>query len=61
MIRVIGEYSQENDYSLILDDGFSGTEKVKAARLMIVEPQVLIPTTQIVKTFPCARNAFLGH
>jgi CRISPR/Cas system-associated exonuclease Cas4 (RecB family) len=29
--------------------------------LLIVEPSILIPTTQIVKAFPCARKAYLQH
>ena len=29
--------------------------------MLILEPFILIPTTQIVKAFPCSRQAFLGH
>jgi hypothetical protein len=29
--------------------------------MLIVEPQILIPTTQIVKAFPCARKAYLNN
>ena len=29
--------------------------------MIIVEPHVLIPTTQIVKAFPCVRRAYLSH
>ena len=30
------------------------------ASMIIVEPHILIPTTQIVKAFPCTRKAFLS-
>ena len=29
--------------------------------MIIVEPHILIPTTQIVKAFPCVRKAFLSN
>ena len=29
--------------------------------MVIVEPHILIPTTQIVKAFPCARKAYLSQ
>ena len=31
------------------------------ANFVIVEPHILIPTTQIVKAFPCTRKAFLSN
>ena len=60
MIRVIGCYSPENLFSLTLDDN-EDDEGPHKARMMILEPYILIPTTQIVKAFPCARSAFLSH
>ena len=29
--------------------------------MVIVEPHILIPTTQIVKAFPCTRKAYLSN
>ena len=60
MIRVIGNYSPENLFSLTLDDNEEDDGPHKA-RMMILEPYILIPTTQRVKAFPCARSAFLSH
>jgi hypothetical protein len=31
------------------------------ANFIIVEPSILIPTTQIVKASKCRRKAYLGH
>ena len=31
------------------------------ATLLIVEPNILIPTTQITNAFPCVRKAYLDH
>ena len=31
------------------------------ASMVIVEPHILIPTTQIVKAFPCTRKAYLSN
>ena len=31
------------------------------ASMIIVEPYILIPTTQIVTAFPCVRKAFLSN
>lgn len=29
--------------------------------MIIIEPHILIPTTQIVKAFPCVRRAYISH
>lgn len=29
--------------------------------MVIVEPHIMIPTTQIVKAFPCTRKAYLSQ
>lgn len=57
-VRVIGTFSKANGFHLILDG-----EQVGEARadFIIVEPSILIPTTQIVKASKCRRNAYLGH
>jgi len=31
------------------------------ASMIIVEPQIMIPTTQIVNAFPCVRKAYLSN
>ena len=65
MIRVIGEYKKENKFHLYLGDDW--TQKVaekdsnNKASMIIVEPQILIPTTQIVNAFPCVRKAVLAN
>jgi len=61
LIRVIGTFSPENLFSLILDDNEEDEGAINKARMIILEPYILIPTTQIVKAFPCARSAFLSH
>ena len=61
LIRVIGTFSPENIFSLILDDNEEDEGAINKARMIILEPYILIPTTQIVKAFPCARSAFLSH
>jgi hypothetical protein len=60
MIRVIGTFSPENQYKLTLDDNENDMGPHKAS-MIILEPYILIPTTQIVKAFPCARSAILNH
>ncbi len=60
MVRVIGIFSPDNLFSLTLDDNEEDEGQLKA-RMIILEPYILIPTTQIVKAFPCARSAFLSH
>ena len=70
LIRVIGTYNQENEFSLQLDDqveafskdpkNFGMGPKVNGkANMIIVEPYILIPVTQIVSSFPCVRKAIL--
>jgi len=57
LVRIIGEFAAGNNFSLILDDDEElGSGK---ASMLIVEPFILLPTTQIVKAFPCARSTFL--
>ena len=64
-VRVIGTFSAENEFYLEMDDQqpepAARAEYAKRhAQLVIVEPHILIPTTQIVKAFPCVRKAFLS-
>lgn len=68
MIRVIGTYSKHNNFHLIINDNIeesleSQQYRVSSNRasMIIVEPHILIPTTQIVKAFPCVRKAYLGN
>ena len=58
LIRVLGTFSPENKFTLTLDDNEEDSGPHKAS-MLIVEPYILIPTTQIVKAFPCSRSAFL--
>jgi hypothetical protein len=59
VVRVIGEFSLGNSYHLLIDDFYEG--KPHQATMMIVEPSIMIATTQIVKASPCTRKAFLGN
>lgn len=66
-VRVIGTFTKENKFTLSIDDN-SATDaaqledfKRSKATMIIVEPYILIPTTQIVKAFPCVRKAFLSN
>jgi hypothetical protein len=54
LIRVIGTFCPENKFTLVLDDNDSDRGIGKTS-MIIVEPYILIPTTQITKAFPCAR------
>lgn len=47
-----------------MDDNYEDTSaqaKVAKASMVIVEPYIMIPTTQIVKAFPCTRKAYLSN
>ena len=62
-VRIIGTFCKANQFRLRLDDNteeLSDEEKLKKATLLIVEPHILIPTTQIVKAFPCIRKSFIS-
>ena len=64
VVRIIGTFCKENDFHLLLDDNNDVEEpeaKLKKASMVIVEPHILIPTTQIVKAFPCTRKAYLSN
>ena len=64
LIRVIGEYKKDNMFHLFLNDDFESphqTQINKKASMIIVEPQILIPTTTIVNAFPCVRKAVLSN
>jgi hypothetical protein len=66
-VRVIGTFNKANQFHLNMDDNQpENQEDLKKysesnANLIIVEPHILIPTTQIVKAFPCTRKAFLSN
>jgi hypothetical protein len=57
---VIGTFCKENEYHLIIDDNLS-INLLTHATLLIVEPDILIPTTQITNAYPCVRKAYLDH
>ena len=54
-IRVIGNFNKDNEFHLKLDDNVTDFTENSKASMIIVEPHILIPTTQIVKAFPCVR------
>jgi DNA replication factor Dna2 len=66
-VRVIGTFAKDNLFTLSIDDDQPKDAeemvefKKKKASMIIVEPYILIPTTQIVKAFPCVRKAFLSN
>lgn len=65
MVRVIGKFSKQNEYTLLLDeleaDTRSGEIEMqsnsnKQAKFLILEPKLMISTTAIVTSFPCVRK-----
>lgn len=63
-VRIIGNFNKGNDFHLRIDDNIDETDArilASKASMVIVEPHILIPTTQIVKAFPCTRKAYLGQ
>jgi CRISPR/Cas system-associated exonuclease Cas4 (RecB family) len=64
IVRVIGTFCKENEFHLKMDDNYDDTSdavKLSKASMVIVEPYIMIPTTQIVKAFPCTRKAYLSN
>lgn len=61
IIRVIGTFCYANNYSLIIDDYCEDINSIDKASMIIVEPFILIPTTSIIKTFPCIRRAYISN
>lgn len=62
-VRIIGDFNKDNAFHLRIDDNIEETDPQilsAKANMVIVEPHILIPTTQIVKAFPCARKAYLS-
>ena len=61
VVRVIGEFNHENQYHLELSDDISEEEAKKndKARFLILEPEILLPVTTIVKSFPCIRKPYI--
>ena len=63
-VRIIGNFSKSNNFHLRIDDNIEEKDEVVLsgkASMVIVEPHILIPTTQIVKAFPCTRKAYLSQ
>ena len=63
-VRIIGNFNKANDFHLHIDDNLEETDPDVLngkASMVIVEPHILIPTTQIVKAFPCTRKAYLSQ
>ena len=62
IVRVIGTFCKQNEFHLRIDDNNDDkVESLNKATMVIVEPHILIPTTQIVKAFPCTRKAYLSN
>jgi hypothetical protein len=64
VVRIIGTFSKLNSFHLMIDDDNEERDEQKLlhkASMIIVEPHILIPTTTIVKAFPCVRKAYLGQ
>jgi hypothetical protein len=61
VVRVIGEFSKENNYELVLDDipSKEGEVRKDKARFVIVEPEILVPSTTISTSSPCPRVPLL--
>lgn len=61
-MRIIGNFNKQNGFHLRIDDDSDGQSADNSkASMVIVEPHILIPTTQIVKAFPCTRKAYLSQ
>lgn len=60
-VRVIGSFCGANKFHLLIDDNFVTDPNVlaKKASLIVVEPHILIPTTNIVEAPECTRKAYL--
>eukprot|EP00347_Sterkiella_histriomuscorum_P013745 403363527 len=58
IVRIIGQFKRQNNYTLTLDDNESDPES--SAQYLILEPFILIPTTSIVSSFPCVRRSIFA-
>jgi hypothetical protein len=59
VVRVIGTYSQENNFTLTVAPSYHRKENVQYADMVVVEPQILVPATMINNATSCERKAFL--
>ena len=60
IVRIIGVFSQENNFSLIFDDlAPDENDKMKKGKFIILEPDILVPSTSISTAFPCPRVPLL--
>ena len=57
IVRIIGTFTKENNFTLILDDipVESDQQKSERARFLVLEPEILIPSTSISTASPCPR------
>ena len=60
-VTIIGNFNQQNSFHLKLCDEQDQLDLTGFAQFLIVEPQILIPTTQIVKATPCMRRAYITN
>lgn len=62
VVRVIGKFSQNNGWTLTLDDQGDQEEESpdRNAQYLILEPFIMISTTMIVTSFPCVRRSIFA-
>ena len=61
LVRIIGTFSQENNFSLVFDEkNFDDTRsKLYKGRFIILEPEIIISSTSIITAEPCPRVPLL--
>ena len=68
LVRVIGKFTKLNNYTLTLDDADEDTHDGEAntihestmAKFIILEPKIMISTTNIITSFPCVRKSLFS-
>lgn len=63
VVRVIGRFTKQNHYTLVLDDQVDVDDddnENSSARFLILEPFFMISSTTIVSSFPCVRKALFS-
>lgn len=61
VVRIIGTFCKENDFCLNFNelDPKDEKDKIKKGRLLVLEPEILIPSTSISTASPCPRVPLL--
>ncbi|CAI2367503.1 unnamed protein product [Moneuplotes crassus] len=64
-IRVIGTFCLENEYTLVLENGYTYDPNVKSdinyAEYIILEPDIMVSSTTITSSFPCVRRGVFSE